>query len=508
MRRLYNDCVIVAAFVLLLLNPTTSARAAEDRQPRAPLGVYAHISIEDAIRDDEGSPIPPVAPDVRRDLRRVYRGLLDDPAISGITAGIHWDHIEFADPFCMYDRTCAAGSDGFDWSLVDDLFIEANAAHKTIQLIVTPGVDAPQWLLDRLPPCDGLFGDPGTAPADCGKVTFDNFPEQKRADSVTQPLPWDWRYVLAWDNFLVHLSSRYAHDPAWVSVAVAGPNCASTEMIFPTSAKLAVQASGLDADSAWDVVIRHSFPGVARYARTDEAFVDAWKQTIDAYERIFSGITLFISPDAANDWPEPSGPATSNALSAIDCSAAKANPVACAAKAEVISYFVDARGPNAKSTQVGGLTASSSTTPGNIGIAGVKVVTSLFPGMLGGADFDLSVSDPKTMVQQGCPDYPNQAKCSSAAWTAEDATYNTLTVFFDGSRVASDFGGQQGTAPIQYVGIDYQDVQFAQQETCPTPTNSVPGQLSVQDLLNLAHRDLFELNGRRALLPPRACQRR
>ena len=39
------------------------------------------------------------------------------------------------------------------------------------------------------------------------------------------------------------------------------------------------------------------------YENSDQVFIDAGKQAIDAYEAIFSGITIFSNPDAADDFP-------------------------------------------------------------------------------------------------------------------------------------------------------------------------------------------------------------
>ncbi len=60
---------------------------------RGPLGVYAHLDIETAINNYPGSGTPTVE-ELRSYLRKLYATLLADPAISGITLGAHWDHIE------------------------------------------------------------------------------------------------------------------------------------------------------------------------------------------------------------------------------------------------------------------------------------------------------------------------------------------------------------------------------------------------------------------------------
>ena len=114
---------------------------------RKPLGVYAHTDIEAAIQRKPCADAT-TTDDLHTCLRNLYSGLLEDGAVSGITAGAHWDHIQMSDPLCIFANTCASATEGgYDWSYLDDVFAEANAAHKAVQLIITPGVDSPPWLL-------------------------------------------------------------------------------------------------------------------------------------------------------------------------------------------------------------------------------------------------------------------------------------------------------------------------------------------------------------------------
>ena len=491
---------------MLMASPALP-KTAHAASARTPLGVYAHVDIEDAESRYPGAGTPSPA-QIHAYLRGVYAGLLADPAISGITAGMHWDHIQLASPLCVLNRSCPADTEnGYDWSYLDDVFVEANAAHKTVQLLITPGGDTPSWLMDAIPSCDGLFSASATAPPGCGKVTFANFPEEGHTDSTVLPVPWNILYIAAWDDFLINLSARYNSNPAFVYVAMAGPVCCSTEIIFPTTADgSTTQVGNVPSDTAWAMLIQHSFPHVTAYQNTDQVFIDVWKQAIDAYEAIFAGITLVISPDGGNALPEFSGPVTvhpDNILFAADCSTAMKNQISCEAKTEILSYFAAVKDANAKASDVGGMTAvTTSENTGDIGIAGVKVLTSLFPPpwppVLGGAEFDFPVTTPGTIQQQGCPNYPTLC----AKLTPEEAAYNTLTVFFYGTGAGSEFGGANGSAPIQFVEPDYLDVQYAQQNPCPTLPTTLAGQPSLQDLYNKASYELFRMAGRPAYLPP------
>ena len=466
------------ACLVWLVAPSLSSRAQNAASARSPLGVYVHVVVPDVIKlyggpmQDQGC--AQTASDLHTYLRCFYAKLLADTAISGIAAGLHWDQIQLDNPLCALNHSCSVSPDGFDWSYVDDVFAEANAAHKTVQLIVTPGTDSPSWLLNLIPSCDGLFTGSGTAPLDCGKATFLNFPEIQRADGnpPVLPLPWNPLYLLAWDDFLINLNARYNSNPAFVSISIAGPACASNEMILPTTDNGSTQASGMPADLAWQILIHHSFPLRPGYENSDQVFIDTGKQAIDAYEAIFSGITIFSNPDAADDFPEPPYPVfvhPDNTLYAVDCSTDTGEQISCEAKTEILSYFVAINGRNKKATQVGGMTAGSNINTGDIGVPGIKLLTSLTPSpnppILGGAEFDLAVSNSSMIQQQGCPNYtpkdPNPPDCKNL--TPEQAAYNTFTVFFDATPAAADFGGSSSippinNAPIQYVEVDFQDV--------------------------------------------------
>ncbi|MGA2602545.1 MAG: IPT/TIG domain-containing protein, partial [Bryobacteraceae bacterium] len=364
------------------------------------------------------------------------------------------------------------------------------------------------WLLAEIPSCDPLFTT-GSAPSNCGTVTFLGYPEAQRSDGNVLPLPWNSVYQAAWGAFLTNLNARYSSNPAFVSIAIAGPVGASDEMIFPTSLNDTVaQPSGLNVDATWAALIQHSFPSTSAYLNTDQVFIDAWKQAIDASEAIFTGVTLFIGADAGNDFPnfsETVTPHPDNTLFAQDCSnSPKTEIMSCEAKTEVLSYFVTVAGPNEKGTQVGGMTASSPATIGNIGVPGVKLLTALLPPsipFLGGAEFDQPVSGPSTLQMEGCPN-PNGG-CMGL--TVEEAAYNVMTVFFYGTPAAEFYGGTVGTAPIQYLEVPFNDLQYALANPCPAAASPSLGYISLQDLYARASYDLFAMANQASSLPPLTC---
>ena len=199
---------------------------------RKPLGLYVHVEQSVAVASYPGQSPSPAA--LHAYLQSFYGGLLANPAISGIAFTAHWDKTQ----------TSSGTAASFDWNYLDDVFAAASAAHKTVQILMTPGVDTPAWLMAQLPSCDPLFKT-GSAPANCGSVTFAGFPEQQRAETNVMPLPWNTVYQQAWTAFLTSLNARYGSNPALVAVAISGPICASDEMILPTTVNTtAPQPSG------------------------------------------------------------------------------------------------------------------------------------------------------------------------------------------------------------------------------------------------------------------------
>jgi uncharacterized protein (TIGR03437 family) len=463
---------------------------------RAPLGVYVKVDVQDAIDGYNGP-----ASQLHSYLQNLYETLLADPAISGLTIGADWAKLQ---------PSAGTNSSSFDWSDLDDAFDAATAAHKPLQLIITPGSDMPTWLVNQIPSCDPLFTS-GSAPANCGTVTFVGYPEEQRAIQTVFPLPWNTVYQAAWDAFLMQLNARYGSNPAFVAIAIAGPVGASDEMIFPTSANTsAAQPSGLAVDATWAALIQHSFPSNSAYQNTDQAFIDAWKQAIDAYESIFSGVTLFIGADAGDDFPNFSQtvtPHADNTLFAVDCSnSPKTEIMSCEAKTEILSYFVTVTGLNGKGTQVGGMTASSAVTIGNIGVQGVKVLTALSPApsppFIGGAEFDFPVSGPD-LQGEGCPDPSGNCPGLSVA----EGAYNVMAVFFTGTPAAAFYGGTVGTAPIQYLEVSYLDLQYALANACPATPSPALGYMSLQDLYARASRDIFAMANQTMTLPAPTCSK-
>ena len=60
---------------------------------------------------------------------------------------------------------------------------------------------------------------------------------------------------------------------------------------------------------------------------------------------------------------------------------------------------------------------------------------------------------------------------------------------------------------MQYLELDYVDIQYAEMNPCPTTPSKMIGKTSLQDLLRRASHDLFEMAGEHIPLPPPTCNR-
>lgn len=487
----------------LLLARSQPAQSQSPPPERAPLGVYAKVSIEDALnsfkKDTQGS---------EEQLRALFDTLLSNNAISGLTVGRHWDNISLSKPNpspfgprFLFDR--------YDWTFLDDAFDVAKKHKATVQLIITPGFDTPPWVMAQIPSCDSLLYNQPVSQT-CGSAQFTGFRQHRRSDTNVLPLPWDLTYQTYWEDFLGALNARYGTNPAFVAIAVAGPTGASTEMIYPTTDNTPrIQPSGVYPDSVWTELVNFAFP---HNQNSNYAFVAAWDRALRAYEQIFAGVTLIVSPDKGNDMPEVGPPpVVADTLYYQDCSRNSATPVSCVTKVSIILDFLAVGGANRKATQVGGMSASTELAEGNIGVPGVKVLTSRitvpFPPILGGAAFDHPASG-KNMIRQGCVSYP--VGCDTVTLTPELAAFNTLAVFFDQTAVQTYYNGKRIPANpklMHYLDVNYPDIQYAikPDHQCPKNFDTLLGSTSMQDLLNHASSDLFAISGVNVPLPPPTC---
>jgi len=138
-------------------------------------------------------------------------------------------------------------------------------------------------------------------------------------------------------------------------------------------------------------------------------------------------------------------------------------------------------------------------------VPGVKTLTSLTPApavpFVGGAEFDFAISQSSTMQQTGCP----SGNSDCVGLTIEEAAYNVLTVFFNLTPAAAFYGGTVGAAPIQYLDVPLNDLQYAQATACPATPSPFLGNTSLHDLYARASRDLLAMAGQTIALPASTC---
>ena len=132
--------------------------------PRRPRGIYAVVNIEENIKKERGAK-PAVTPsELDAYFANLYRDLLGNPAVAGLALWITWKELNPYAPI---------SPNPYDWHYLDDAFKEVSTwneqnptrAPKTIQVVPLPGFQTPQWVLDQIPSCDGLFLTPLQTPS-------------------------------------------------------------------------------------------------------------------------------------------------------------------------------------------------------------------------------------------------------------------------------------------------------------------------------------------------------
>jgi len=529
------DCSVRLVFVFLA--PVLLAQV-------RPRGIYAVVNVEDELNTHSNA----TSAQLDSDFNVLYQGLLSNPAIAGLTLQVHWDTLNPNPP---------SAANAYYWNYVDDAFNQAAAwnsqnpakAPKTIQLIVTAGFQSPQWVLTQIPSCDGLFQTPvATPPSTCGTATFEGY--QEGGDGDVLPLPWNPVYKSAWQVFLTALAARYGTNPLFASIAVAGPTAASAEMIVPNDANSnnpqTQFGTPITPTNMWIQLLAFHYAGQTAYQKTNQAFIDEWNNAIDMYGQVFSGITLVAT--TGDGLPNFAGATvTIPPAFAADCSASP--NLDCAAETTILAHFVQPAvgGANAKATQTSGMEASR-VGNSNLGVLGVKQLSQSTAQMatastqiLGGSQFNttfsiatlpegctstfppnandtpVGCSIPSTCATNGCIPVtcipqaclaPGVTQASIAGFktfgnvpaadliSPEQSEYNVLSVYFDGTAAASSFNGTPGIAPLNYLQIYSQDIQYAT-ANANAPAQVVAGSVTVsitaQALLNLASAKLFTI---------------
>lgn len=516
--------------------------------PRRPHGIYAVVNIEELIKKERTIRPSSTPAELEAYFVDLYGRLLNNPAVSGLAIWVNWDALNPHSP---------GTPNAYDWSWLDDAFHQVSGwnsrnptkPQKTIQLVPLPGFQTPHWLLDQIPSCDELFQG-ATPPRTCGSITIDGFVEGRGVRVL--PLPWNPVYRRSWRTFLTALAGRYASSPAFVSISVAGPTASSEEMILPTNGNTPAQKQfgGMLPNAVWLRLLAFQFPERPAYQRSDQVFIDEWKAAINMYADVFEGVTLVVTTGAGLPNLGGRGFAVPPAFSA-DCPHPNMD---CAAETTTLAYFEQSSvgGSNAKAIQEDGMEAAR-VGNFNLGVQGIKLVLRNTAGaratgspVLGGAQFNSSFSN--FALVEGCPvKFPPRpaeqpsgcsippgcigqacipASCIPQACLApgvgsadlagfktfrdvpgkfllspEQAAYNVLRVFFDGTPAAASFGATPGSTPLSYLQVYAVDFLYAEAHADSPASVVQPGgatvSITAQNLLNLASAKLSEIG------PPR-----
>jgi hypothetical protein len=514
-------CNWIAGTLTVVLSGVLAAPLSAQNRPR---GLYAKVNIAAEI-----SSHPDKTPaELETYLIGLYQQLLANVAIAGLTIQAHWDELNPRNPA----EPGLTPAEVYNWSYLSDAFAQAatwnqdnpNARPKTIQLIISPGFQSPQWLLDELPSCDSLFeSESFLPPADCGKVTFTGYNEQ--GDSTELPLPWNSVYKTAWYTFLVSLNNKFGSNPLLVSIPVSGPTAATEEMIMPNNGNTTnpqvfpghpiVSLRGvtfspptsISPNAMWLELFQFHYNtgGVPEpaYQNSDQAFIEEWNNAINMYGSIFSGITLVATTgNGLPNFGPPTAPVPTAPIDFTNDCGGVPLTMDCVAETTILSYFVASSigGPNAKAVQTSGVEASRADIA-DLGLPGVKVVseeTATFTSasnnpasqILGGAQFNQSVKGDPT--KEG----------SSSKY--EQALYNVLQSIFTDTQAGFEYCEPTNMpnaqpAPLNYVQIFSSDVVYAEENltgsvdegTCSNDGYGGTATLSAQDQLNQTDLNLL-----------------
>jgi hypothetical protein len=311
----------------------------------------------------------------------------------------------------------------------------------------------------------------------------------------------------------------------------------------------------------WTRLLQFHYPAQPAYQGTDQAFIDAWEDAIDTYAEIFHGITLIVTTGNGFPNFEGTNYTTPPALAA-DCEENPNRDCAAEATILQYFMQPSTGGDNGKATQTSGMVASHEVADMNdMGVPGVKQMSTLtehlpWPSsqILGGSQFSASYS--QGALKEGCtetfPPNPNDladlpkgcnasalSKCLSgpsntcipvacipeaclapgvtpasiakfgtygslqtndpaALISPEQALFNVLNFYFDGTAAAAAFSGMPGNspAPMNFMQIYSEDIQYAQ-DNANTPRSVVEGSetknVTAQSLLDLASAQLFPI---------------
>lgn len=197
---------------------------------------------------------------------RTWTRLVTAEGIKGVALSATWADLE-------------PRSGEYDWSDLDARIDIVAKAGKKVGLRVLPGITTPEWVfgagaarfefVDRNPNHSERFYKRGHR-------------QQTFGQKLAIPVPWDERFLTAWERFVTALGEHYKSAPL-AMIHVTGPTRHSAEMVLPHE----------DEDiRQWQA---------AGY--TPDKLVGAWKRCVDVFARAFpnTALVLNLSPTIQKD---------------------------------------------------------------------------------------------------------------------------------------------------------------------------------------------------------------
>lgn len=202
--------------------------------------------------------------------------ILSNPRTNGISATIPWSTLE-------------PGEEKYDWTTIDRLLRQCQAANKTLILRVsTCGVDTnattdkaasdtPEWVFA----------------AGAKSVKYID----KDGKAHLMPLFWDQSYLAAFSNFISEMGSRYDKNPLLHSVGITGGGFLGGTSLIPDNMgnkgdKTATAETGFTTADQVENHLRK------KEGLTQKQVIDHWKYVADLFPQAFPNTTLNFAINA------------------------------------------------------------------------------------------------------------------------------------------------------------------------------------------------------------------
>jgi hypothetical protein len=188
-----------------------------------------------------------------------------DHLISGVDLGIDWQYLEPKSSSCQ-----------FNWTLLNQVFRQADKYKKFVVLTLKPGFGTPPWALKGVK-----------------TVTTAWSYHSVQMKPVMLPLPWDKLYLKRWFAFLGHVARRYGANPEFRMIDVGGPTSIAIEMSLPNWTGTPGTGADLDPKFPDLATTAEQYPNDSDLAMwigegyTPAKYTGAWTSAFKEYHELF-----------------------------------------------------------------------------------------------------------------------------------------------------------------------------------------------------------------------------